>query len=288
MDINVDEREMNMKFIHTTFDLTKDDFVETVWTVQESLSVSGDCEICSVKNGDCVVAAKIFEITKWKRELEDKVRNEIRIFRSLKHEHIVPFIDYFMDSDYYVILMDLCEKNMYDLLKEKGGKLNEKESILWCRQLLSALTYLHDNRVLHRDVKPENLLIKGENLLLGDFGLSYKLTYKSEKVTTLCGTPNYVAPEVLNMEPYTFSCDIWSFGVVFFELLTGHLPFTGEDEKTTFSNIRKVVYTFPTSVIISDKTKDLIRKIFVKDIDERLTLDEVNSLFIVLSNEIVH
>lgn len=113
-------------------------------------------------------------------------------------------------------------------------------------------------------------------LKLGDFGLATKLEFEGEKKRTICGTPNYIAPEVLDGKVgHSFEVDIWSLGVIIYAMLIGKPPFETPDVKTTYKKIRLNSYAFPEHVLITDAAKNLITKILHLDPSKRPTLDEI-------------
>lgn len=144
-------------------------------------------------------------------------------------------------------------------------------------QIINSLKYLHSNRVIHRDLKLGNLFLNDKmELKLGDFGLATKLEFDGEKKRTICGTPNYIAPEILDGKTgHSYEVDVWSLGVIIYTLLIGKPPFETPDVKTTYKKIRMNSYQFPEHVIISDPAKGLITKILNLDPARRPTLDEI-------------
>lgn len=130
----------------------------------------------------------------------------------------------------------------------------------YINQLISALKYLHNNKIIHRDLKLGNLFINDKmELKLGDFGLATKLDFDGEKKKTICGTPNYIAPEILDGKTgHSFEVDVWSLGVIIYTLLIGKPPFETQDVKTTYKKIKACQYQFPDHVIIPDTAKNLI------------------------------
>jgi len=143
--------------------------------------------------------------------------------------------------------------------------------------MVNALKYLHSHRVIHRDLKLGNLFISGKmELQLGDFGLATKLDFDGEKKRTICGTPNYIAPEVIEgKQGHSYEVDTWSLGVIIYTLLIGKPPFETSNVKKTYSRIRTIAYSFPDHVNISDRAKFLIKRLLVKDPTKRLDLDEI-------------
>ena len=146
-------------------------------------------------------------------------------------------------------------------------------------QIISALRYLHSHRIIHRDLKLGNLFLSAKmELKIGDFGLATKLEFDGERKRTICGTPNYIAPEILEAKQgHSYEVDIWSLGVILYTMLIGKPPFETADVKTTYRRIRMNAYTFPDHVHISESAKDMISKILTNDPAKRPTLDELLS-----------
>jgi len=115
-------------------------------------------------------------------------------------------------------------------------------------------------------------------LKLGDFGLATKVTYEGEKKRTICGTPNYIAPEILSSKTgHSYEVDVWSIGVIIYTLLFGRPPFETSDVKRTYKRIKANDYTFPEHVTVAESAKDLIKRILKSDPKERVSLDEIAS-----------
>jgi serine/threonine protein kinase len=151
---------------------------------------------------------------------------------------------------------------MNEMIKRRK-RLTEPEAAYFGRQLLQAMIYLHDNLVIHRDLKLGNLFLdRNMNVKVGDLGLATKLESADEKRKTICGTPNYIAPEVIQGDRATrghsFEVDIWSMGVILYTCLCGKPPYEAKDVKATYQRILANEYSFPRDVSISDSAKDLI------------------------------
>ena len=115
-------------------------------------------------------------------------------------------------------------------------------------------------------------------LKMGDFGLATKLDFDGEKKRTICGTPNYIAPEVIEGKTgHSYEVDIWSLGVIIYTLLIGKPPFETSNVKKTYSRIRTIAYSFPDHVQVSDRAKNMIKRMLVKEPNKRLTLDEIQN-----------
>jgi polo-like kinase 1 len=144
-------------------------------------------------------------------------------------------------------------------------------------QMIGALKYLHSHRVIHRDMKLGNLFLNEKmEIKIGDFGLATKLEFDGERKRTICGTPNYIAPEVLEgKQGHSYEVDIWSLGVIMYTMIIGKPPFETSDVKTTYKRIRMNMYSFPENVPISDAARDIITKILNTDPSKRPKIDEI-------------
>jgi len=155
--------------------------------------------------------------------------------------------------------------------------LTEIEVMVYTVQLVQALRYMHAHKVIHRDLKLGNLFLNSNmELKCGDFGLATKLDFDGDKKRTICGTPNYIAPEILDGKSgHSYEVDIWSTGVIIYTMLFGKPPFETNDVKTTYNRIKKNQFSFPENVKASKEVKDLISKILVSEPSERLSLVEI-------------
>lgn len=165
---------------------------------------------------------------------------------------------------------------MNELLRRRK-RLHELEVQCYTVQIITGLKYLHAHRIIHRDLKLGNLFLNDKmEVRLGDFGLAAKLDFDGEKKRTICGTPNYIAPEVLEGKAgHSYEVDIWSLGVIMYTLIIGKPPFETSDVKATYKRIRMNAYSFPEHVVISDAAKDIISKILNGDPTQRPTLDGI-------------
>jgi polo-like kinase 1 len=203
--------------------------------------------------------------------------SEIKIHRSLHHNNIVGFEHFFEDAENVYILLELCANQSLNELLRRRKRLHELETQCYINQICCALKYLHSHRVIHRDLKLGNLFINDKmEVKIGDFGLATKLEFDGERKRTICGTPNYIAPEVLEgKQGHSYEVDIWSLGVIIYTLIIGKPPFETSDVKTTYKRIRMNAYSFPENVPISDAAKDIITKILNNDPAKRPNVDEI-------------
>ena len=212
-----------------------------------------------------------------KSRAKQKLISEIKIHKSLHHPQIVAFEHYFEDTENVYILLEMCQNQTLNELLKTRKRLTEIEVQCYVVQLIKALKYLHSHRVIHRDLKLGNLFLTEKmELKVGDFGLATKLDFEGERKRTVCGTPNYIAPEILDGKTgHSYEVDIWSLGVIIYTLIIGKPPFETRDVKTTYKRIKMNAYTFPENAIISEAAKNLIGQILVLDPGKRPTLDQI-------------
>ncbi|KAL1919618.1 uncharacterized protein VTP21DRAFT_1549 [Calcarisporiella thermophila] len=219
----------------------------------------------------------------WKKTLRgqknhSKLFTEIKIHQSLSHRNIVKFLHCFEDDANYYILMELCEnKTLMQMLKQRT-RFTEPETRYYMLELLDACAYMHRQRVIHRDLKLSNLFLSANmDLRVGDFGLAAMLMSDEERKKTICGTPNYIAPEVLFGKEggHSYEVDIWSIGVILYTMLVGKPPFQTKDIKHIYKNIRNVNYEFPASVPISNEARNLITQILDVNPENRPSLQDI-------------
>lgn len=222
-------------------------------------------------------AVKIIDKTALKGK-EDSLENEIKVLRRLRHPNIVQLLETYEDKSKVYLVMELVTGGeLFDRIVEKGS-YTEKDAADLIRQVLEAVDYMHEQGVVHRDLKPENLLYycpdEDSKIMISDFGLS-KME-DSGIMATACGTPGYVAPEVLAQKPYGKAVDVWSIGVISYILLCGYPPFYDESDANLFAQILKGEFEFdsPYWDDISESAKDFIRRLMCVDVNKRFTCRE--------------
>lgn len=173
--------------------------------------------------------------------------------------------------------MELYEnKSLVELLRSRR-RLTETETRWYVAQLVAGLQHIHSQNIVHRDLKLGNLFL-GSNMQLkiGDFGLSEKIMFEGDKLKSLSGTPNYIAPEILTDKTgHSFEVDIWAIGVIAYTLLVGIPPFQSKTSKATWSKIKQVAYSYPMTLNLSNESKDFIHRLLQKEPSHRLKLDEI-------------
>jgi polo-like kinase 1 len=234
-------------------------------------------EIKCVESGK-TFAAKLFEK---KQLVQDRSRrkliNEIKIHKRLHHANIVNFEHFFEDKDNVYILLELCSNQTLNEILKRRKRLTELEVQYYVFQITKALKYIHTHKIIHRDLKLGNCFINNKlELKLGDFGLAAKLEFEGQRRKTVCGTPNYIAPEILEKKNgHSYEVDVWSLGVVTYTLLYGRPPFETADVKLTYKKIKMNSYSFPENIKAHVFSKKFISSLLVIDPSKRLTLDAI-------------
>ncbi|KAI0221565.1 hypothetical protein L0F63_001296 [Massospora cicadina] len=225
------------------------------------------------------VAIKFIPKAKLTREsLHARVRQEAEIQAQLDHPNIVKYYGSFEDHGFIYLVLELCPYgNLLQYLKFRPDKrLPESEVRHIMIKLVDALLYLHRLNIVHRDIKCSNILIgDGFKVQLGDFGLAINLDSQNWELREICGTINYISPEVIERRPYTFSSDVWSLGCVLVALLTGSPPFEGSDRSKLAQRIINVEYELPSYV--SPQAARLVREMLIKEPEKRIPLKALAS-----------
>lgn len=229
-------------------------------------------------SGKIFAAKTVAKISIKSEKTRKKLLSEIQIHKSMKHPNIVQFIDCFEDDTNVYILLEICPNgSLMDLLK-KRKVLTEPEVRYFTTQIVGAIKYMHNRRVIHRDLKLGNIFFDSNyNLKIGDFGLAAVLANDRERKYTVCGTPNYIAPEVLagKHSGHSYEVDIWSIGVMIYALLIGKPPFQAKEVNIIYERIKSGDYIFPREKPTSKEAMVLIQDILSIDPIERPSLDEI-------------
>ncbi|XP_065082502.1 calcium/calmodulin-dependent protein kinase type 1 [Ochlerotatus camptorhynchus] len=271
-------------------EVEKQPSIEDKYVIKELLGTGAFSEVrlCEHRETGQAFAVKIIDKKALKGK-EDSLENEIRVLKRFSakrqendpdrtwftHPNIVQLFETYEDKSKVYLIMELVTGGeLFDRIVEKGS-YTEKDASYLIRQVLEAVDYMHEQGVVHRDLKPENLLYynpaEDSKIMISDFGLS-KME-DSGFMATACGTPGYVAPEVLAQKPYGKAVDVWSIGVISYILLCGYPPFYDENDANLFAQILKGEFEFdsPYWDEISESAKDFIRNLMCVNVEKRFT-----------------
>ncbi|XP_010330209.1 zinc finger protein 264 isoform X5 [Saimiri boliviensis] len=233
----------------------------------------GNVYLARLKESHFIVALKVLFKSQIEKEgLEHQLRREIEIQAHLQHPNILRLYNYFHDARRVFLILEYAPRG--ELYKElqKSEKLDEQRTATIIEELADALIYCHENKVIHRDIKPENLLLgfRGE-VKIADFGWSVHTPSLRRK--TMCGTLDYLPPEMVEGRIYDEKVDLWCIGVLCYELLVGYPPFESTSHSETYRRILKVDVRFPLSMPVG--AQDLISKLLRYQPLERLPLAQI-------------
>lgn len=235
---------------------------------------------CQDKANGEFYAAKYIKITKQSKQ---DVTQEVCMMGKLHHKGLVRLIDAFEVPQYMIVVMELITGGeLFEKVVEEDN-LTERQVVRYMRQILFAVQHMHRYNMVHLDLKPENILCVGgdppgyEKLKLIDLGMA-RILDKNKKETAACGTAEFVAPEVLRLDPITVAADMWSIGAITYVLLSGLSPFLGNNDNETLMNVSNGEYDFEDDDgifdQISDGAKQFIEQLLVMDVNERNTVDD--------------
>jgi len=199
---------------------------------------------------------------------------EVEVLSSLRHPHIVPYKECYWDEEEMdlCMVMDYCEGgDLYHYVqsrRKQGRKIEEDEAWLFMIQMMFALSYLHAKKILHRDVKSQNIFLSNGKCQLGDFGLAKKLEESFELARTPIGTPFYMAPEIMEGRPYAFKSDVWALGCVMYEVLTGKPAFAAKNFPGVAMKVLRGHYE-PISEDYSPELRDVVSKMLCNNVNAR-------------------
>ncbi|KAL7191532.1 hypothetical protein ACSBR2_023583 [Camellia fascicularis] len=223
------------------------------------------------------VAIKIINKDQVKKEgLMDQIKREISVMRLVRHPNVVELKEVMATKQKIFFVMEYIKGGEL-FAKISKGKLNEDSARKYFQQLISAVDFCHSRGVSHRDLKPENLLLdENGDLKVSDFGLSAlpEQLWNDGLLHTQCGTPAYVAPEILRKKGYDGAkADLWSCGVILYVLLAGFLPFQDENVMKMYRKVFKAEFEFPPW--FSTESKRLISKLLVADPEKRISISAI-------------
>lgn len=232
--------------------------------------------ICAIK--------VLFKSQLQKYKTEPQLRREIEIQYNVRHDNILRMYGYFWDAKRVFLVLEFAAGGELYANMQKKGVFSQSETATYIYEICEALKVCHANDVAHRDIKPENILIGSHGeLKLADFGWS---VHGSSKRQTTCGTPDYLPPEILTSKEYGPACDMWSVGVLNYELLVGVPPFEEEDMNRTYARIKEGRYKFPEN--LTQLVRDCIKKMLVVNPERRAKPEQIQKHVWILTHARPH
>ncbi|XP_076699647.1 death-associated protein kinase 1 isoform X2 [Callospermophilus lateralis] len=210
----------------------------------------------------------------------EDIEREVSILKEIQHPNVITLHEVYENKTDVILILELVAGGeLFDFLAEKES-LTEEEATEFLKQILNGVCYLHSLQIAHFDLKPENIMLLDRNvpkprIKIIDFGLAHKIDFGNE-FKNIFGTPEFVAPEIVNYEPLGLEADMWSIGVITYILLSGASPFLGDTKQETLANVSAVNYEFEDEYFsnTSALAKDFIRRLLVKDPKKRMTIQD--------------
>ncbi|KAM3929434.1 myosin light chain kinase family member 4 isoform 2-T2 [Leptodactylus fuscus] len=237
----------------------------------------GQVHRCVEKASGLTLAAKIIKVKGHKEK--EEVKNEIQVMNQLNHTNLIQLYDAFESRNDIILVMEYVDGGeLFDRIIDENCNLSEVDTILFIKQICEGIQYMHQMYIIHLDLKPENIMCVSRadyQIKIIDFGLARR--YKPrEKLKVHFGTPEFLAPEVVNYDFVSFPTDMWSVGVIAYMLLSGLSPFLGEDDSETLNNIIVSQFDFEGEEFqnISEHAKDFISKLLIKEKCWRMSASE--------------
>ncbi|CAD8095271.1 unnamed protein product [Paramecium primaurelia] len=244
-----------------------------------SNSQQSNVYIAEDRNTKIDYAIKVFEKNKFEQEIGPKaLKQEIEILRLIKNEHFTQLLKIYEGNQaVYLVFEQQKGGDLQRFLNENENILTEKTAFQAIKQLLQGISLMHNLNYMHRDLKPENILLKNkdslEELIISDLGLAEKVNNEQKPLFTLCGTPGYVAPEVLKKQPYDHKVDIYGIGIILYTLLTGNNPFQSIIQDETLE-LNMIGHINIDKVNCSELGKDLLKQLLQVSPNRRPTAQQ--------------
>ncbi len=249
---------------------------EFIYKIQNKLGFGqfGNVYNCTTPLGRHI-AIKIIDKSRLKLSDDlDNIQNEIIIHNNLKHKNILNFEKVYQSWSQIFILLELCKNDISRIYKT--DICTELFSKFIISSVVEALMYIHEKLIVHRDIKLENIFIdENNNVKLGDFGLAKQLIEPDELLFSQVGTLEYFSPEMINNTGYSLNTDIWSLGVLFYELLFKITPFEAEGIRAIYRKITQCKYKIPKLPLIDNNSLNIIKGALTVNREERITLSNI-------------
>lgn len=211
-----------------------------------------------------------------KKNCVENTFTERDVLKKAKHKNIIQLHYAFQTEGRLYLVMDFAYGGQLFFHLKKERMFKESVAKFYIAQLVLSLEYLHKHNIIHRDLKPENILLDSEgNIKLTDFGLAKEFLDSVDRTTSFCGTIEYMSPEMIKSEPYSFSTDWWSVGILFYDMVTGAPPFRSKNQKILKEMICKSKLKLPG--YLSAEAHSLLKGLIERNESKRLTVDQIKN-----------
>ncbi|CAH6792292.1 Mylk [Phodopus roborovskii] len=270
-----DDDEKEPEVDYRTVTVNTEQKVSDVYDIEERLGSGKFGQVFRLveKKTGKLWAGKFFKAYSAKEK--ENIRQEISIMNCLHHPKLVQCVDAFEEKANIVMVLEIVSGGeLFERIIDEDFELTERECIKYMKQISEGVEYIHKQGIVHLDLKPENIMCvnkTGTRIKLIDFGLARRLE-NAGSLKVLFGTPEFVAPEVINYEPIGYATDMWSIGVICYILVSGLSPFMGDNDNETLANVTSATWDFDDEAFdeISDDAKDFISNLLKKDMKNRL------------------
>ncbi|KAM6161405.1 myosin light chain kinase, smooth muscle isoform 1-T1 [Erethizon dorsatum] len=270
-----DDDEKEAEVDYRTVTVNTEQKVSDLYDIEERLGSGKFGQVFRLveKKTGKIWAGKFFKAYSAKEK--ENIREEISIMNCLHHPKLVQCVDAFEEKANIVMVLEIVSGGeLFERIIDEDFELTERECIQYMRQISEGVEYIHKQGIVHLDLKPENIMCvnkTGTRIKLIDFGLARRLE-NAGSLKVLFGTPEFVAPEVINYEPIGYATDMWSIGVICYILVSGLSPFMGDNDNETLANVTSATWDFDDEAFdeISEDAKDFISNLLKKDMKNRL------------------
>nr|XP_045002835.1 myosin light chain kinase, smooth muscle isoform X1 [Jaculus jaculus] len=270
-----DDDEKEPEVDYRTVTVNTEQKVSDLYDIEERLGSGKFGQVFRLveKKTGKIWAGKFFKAYSAKEK--ETIRQEISIMNCLHHPKLVQCVDAFEEKANIAMVLEIVSGGeLFERIIDEDFELTERECIKYMRQISEGVEFIHKQGIVHLDLKPENIMCvnkTGTRIKLIDFGLARRLE-NAGSLKVLFGTPEFVAPEVINYEPISYATDMWSIGVICYILVSGLSPFMGDNDNETLANVTSATWDFDDEAFdeISDDAKDFISNLLKKDMKERL------------------
>ncbi|KAG8345730.1 putative protein kinase [Trypanosoma vivax] len=242
----------------------------------------GSCVLARNNEDGRLYVIKQVDLTKMNKKERQQSLNEALLLKSLHHPNVIHYVDSFLSnrSDHICIVMEYADSGDLSsrIKKSYGVNFRETQIVDWIIQLVLSLSYVHKRKVLHRDVKSQNVFLTSQNVLkLGDFGIARTLSGTYDQAKTFVGTPYYLSPELIMERPYDHRSDVWALGVIIYELMALKHPFNANSMRGLMQRILKLQYD-PVPLLYTTELRNIVPRILTKDPAQRIKLSDLLEL----------